>query len=326
MKPRALARGAAAAAILALATLTPAKATAAPRPGLNPPPAALDGLRLLYSGDPGAAIEKFSELEQQQPNHPIGYLLEAEARWWKIVCTSAEFKGGMTDTWHRGKLPEDAPYLKLADKAISLAEAQIKKSDSAEMRFHAGMGYALKARLYGLREEKRAAARAGVRAREHLLKALELDPSLADAYTGVGLYNYYVDTLSALAKFLRFFMGIPGGSKREGVRQLEKAMTNGVITPAEARYYLARNLRNYDRDYKRALRVLAPLAEQYPANPLFQLAMGDLNAKLNRKEKAAAYYRAAAALPLRDAACRARIERLVRESLAALGPGFAASP
>ena len=70
----------------------------------------------------------------------------------------------------------------------------------------------------------------GVRAREHLLKALQLDPSLADAYTGVGLYNYYVDTLSALAKMLRFFMGIPGGSKRDGVRQLEKAMTEGEIT------------------------------------------------------------------------------------------------
>ena len=323
-EPRALVRCAAAGVLLALAVLAPASAK--PPPNLNPPPVALEGLRLLYSGDPDAAIERFSELERQQPGYPMGYLLEAEARWWKIVCTSAEFKWGMTDTWHRDKLPEDGAYLTLVDKAISLAEEQLKKADSAEMHFHAGMGYALKTRLYGLREERRAAARVGVRAREHLLKAFELDPSLADAYTGVGLYNYYVDTLSALAKMLRFFMGIPGGSKREGIRQLEKAMTDGVITSAEARYYLARNLRNYDRDYEHALGVLSPLVAQYPANPLFQLAMGDLNAKLNRKEKAAAYYRAAAALPLRDPACRARIERLVRESLAALGPAFTASP
>lgn len=321
MNPCLLARRAGAAAFLALAALAPA--SAAPLLNLSPPPVALEGLRLLYSGDPDAAIEKFTELEQQQPGHPMGYLLEAEARWWKIVCTSAEFKWGMTDTWRRDKLPEDAAYLTLADKAISLAEAQIKKSDTAEMRFHAGMGYALKTRLYGLREERRAAARAGVRAREHLLRAIELDASLADAYTGVGLYNYYVDTLSTMTRMLRFFMGIPGGSKRDGIRQLEKAMTDGVITPAEARYYLARNLRNYDRDYERALGVLAPLVEQYPANPLFQLAMGDLNAKLNRKEKAAAYYRAAAALPLRDPACRARVERIVRVSLAALGPSYA---
>jgi tetratricopeptide (TPR) repeat protein len=319
MKPCAFVCRAAAAALLVFAALSPA--SAAP-PDLTSPPVALEGLRLLYSGDPDAAIEKFAELEQQQPDHPLGYLLEAEARWWKIVCLSAEFKWGMTDTWRREKLPEDAAYLKLADKSISLAEAQLKQSDSAEMRFYAGMGYALKARLYGLRDEKRATARAGVRAREHLLRALALDPSLVDACTGVGLYNYYVDTLSAIAKFLRFFMGIPGGSKREGIRLLEKAMTEGVITPAEARFYLARNLRNYDRDYERALGILTPLVEQYPANPLFQLAMGDLNAKLNRKEKAAAYYRAAAALPVRDPACRASIERLVRESLAALGPGF----
>jgi hypothetical protein len=324
VKPRPFAFCAAAAALLALAALAPGPASAAPN--LSPPPVALDGLRLLYSGDPDAAIEKFAELEQQQPDHPLGYLLEAEARWWKMVCLSAEFRWGMTDTWHREKLPEDAAYLRLADKSISLAEAQLRESDSAEMRFYAGMGYALKARLYGLREERRAAARAGVRAREHLLRALALDPSLADAYTGVGLYNYYVDTLSAIAKFLRFFMGIPGGSKREGVRQLEKAMTEGVITSVEARFYLARNLRNYDRDYQRAFGVLAPLVEQYPANPLFQLAMGDLNAKLNRKEKAAAHYRAAAALPIHDPACRARIERLVRDSLAALGQPVSATP
>jgi len=288
-------------------------------PGPHPPPAAMEGLRLLYSGDPDAAIEQFRQIQAQSPDDPLGFILEAEGRWWKIYCESAEFKWGMTDAWHRQKLPGDQAYFQLADKAIALAETRLKQADSAEMHLHEGLAFALKAQLFSLRDEKRAEARAGVRAREHFLKALALDPSLADADMGLGLYNYYVDTLSTIAKVLRFFMGIPGGSKTEGVRQLRLAAEHGAITSAEARFYLVKNLRNIDRDYEQALKVMEPLAAQYPSNAIFQLVLGDLNAKLGRTDKAAAHYRAAAALPVPDAACREHIQMLSRAALAALG-------
>src|SRR4029077_6178168 len=140
-----------------------------------------------------------------------------------------------------------------------------------------------------------------------------------DADMGLGLYNYYVDTLSAMARVLRFFMGIPGGSKQEGVRLLEHAIAEGVLTPNLARFYLALNLHRYDLQYEKALGVISPLAEKYPANPLFQLARGDLYAKLGRKEKALACYRAASALPVQDSECQTRVHELVRASIAALG-------
>jgi len=92
------------------------------------------------------------------------------------------------------------------------------------MQFYAGMAEASAARLYGLRAENRNTARSGVRAREHFLRAKALDPGLADVDLGLGLYNYYVDTLSSLARILRFFMGIPGGSKQEGIRCLNRPL------------------------------------------------------------------------------------------------------
>jgi tetratricopeptide (TPR) repeat protein len=193
------------------------------------------------------------------------------------------------------------------------------------MQFYAGMADALTARLYGLRGETRNGARAGVRAREHLLRAVALDPDLADADFGLGLYNYYADTLSAAARVLRFFMGIPGGSKQEGIRQLEHAIGDGNLTPAEARFYLALCLHNYDQKYERALEIAGPLVAKYPSNPLFQLIRGDLYAKLGRKEQAAECYRAAAVLPVRDPECRAHIQDLVRASLAAIGADASAS-
>src|SRR5260370_21184796 len=171
------------------------------------------------------------------------------------------------------------------------------------MQFYAGMAEASLARLYALRAENRNAARSGVRAREHLLRAKTLDPDLADADFGLGLYNYYVDTLSAAAKILRFFMGIPGGSKQEGVRLLEHAIAQGVLTSNVARFYLALNLHRYDQQYQKALNILGPLVEKYPSNPFFQLARGDLFAKLGRKRQALDCYHAAAALQGHNAAC-----------------------
>jgi tetratricopeptide (TPR) repeat protein len=279
-------------------------------------PAILDK---IYSFDLEGAIEAAKRMEQERPNHPLGYLLEAEALWWRIWCTSSEFKYGMSDARRRPKLEADRHYFELAARAVSLAEAQIKQNESAEMQFYAGMAEASSVRLYGLRAEYRNAARSGVRAREHLLRAKALDADLADADLGLGLYNYYVDTLSAIARILRFFMGIPGGSKQDGVRLLQQAIAHGVLTSNVARFYLALNLHRYDQQYERALNILGPLVEEYPTNPLFQLARGDLYAKLGRKQQALACYRAASALPVQNAQCQTRVQELVRASLAALG-------
>jgi len=187
------------------------------------------------------------------------------------------------------------------------------------MAFYAGMGEALAARLYGLRWENRNTARAGVRAREHFTRAIALDPQLAEADLGLGLYNYYVDTLSAMARVLRFFMGIPGGSKQEGIRLLERDIAEGVLTPSVARFYLALNLHRYDQRYEKALSVIIPLADKYPSNPLFQLSRGDLYGKLGRKEQALANYRTAANLTIHDPECRSHIQELAHASIAAQG-------
>ena len=286
---------------------------------LNLPLEATEGLRLLYSGDPDAAVELFREIQQKEPEHPLGYLLEADALWWKIYCAACEIKWNTIDAWHRPRLHEDDAYLALVDKAVRLAETRLQQNETAEMHLYAGMGLGLRARLLGLRDDRRGTARAGVRAREHALRCIQLDPDLPDAYTVLGLYNYYVDTLSAIAKILRFFTGIPGGNKHDGMRQLARAMSQGELTAAEARFYLAKNLRNYDQKYQQSIEAFTPLVQQYPANPVFQLLLGDTYAKLNRKEQAAAHFHAAEKLKVNDAACQARVEQLARTALAALG-------
>ena len=287
---------------------------------LNIPPDAVEGIRLMYSGKLDQAILVAHKLEAGRPEHPLGYLLEAETLWWKIYCKSVERKYNTLDAWSHARAPEpeDDAYLALADKIARLAEASIAKSDTAEMELYLGTSYGLRARLLGLRYEKMPTARAGVEARKHLLRCLELDPNMADAYMGLGVYNYLADALSAMAKVLRFFMGIPGGSKRVGLHQLEMAAANGEIMQTEARFNMAKNLRNYDLDYPRAAQAIAPLTSEFPKNPLFLLLAGDIAAKLGHNDEAAAHFRAAAAAPVEDHACAEQVQKLASEALAAL--------
>ncbi len=157
-------------------------------------------------------------------------------------------------------------------------------------------------------------ARVGVAARAEFLRAEQLDPEMADVKAGLGLYNYYVDTLSSFVKMMRFFMGIPGGNKKQGIRQLETAANHGVLMAVAARFYLARNLRTFDFEYERASEWMEPLVARYPRNPNFLLLLGNLNVELGRNAKAAQYLSAARDLPIADPACAARV-RDIADSL-----------
>jgi hypothetical protein len=300
--------------------LAAGRALAEPPANLILPAGTSSILDHIYAGRRDLAMPEILQLEESAPEDPLGYLLEAEADWWRLWCDSAEFKYGMTMARHHEKAPSDQHYLDLTAKAYALAIAKLRVHDSGEMHLYAAMADGLAARLYAIRAEYRAAARAAVRSRENFLAALARDPTLYDAYTGLGLYNYYVDTLSAIAKALRFLMGIPGGTKEEGIRQLQKGMQEGQISASLGRFYLALNLFNYDQRYEEALKLITPMAEKYPGNPLFQLMRGDLNAKLGRKQLAEAAYRAAeaAASEVPDLDCRAKMKQLVHQSVRAL--------
>jgi hypothetical protein len=309
-----LARGALRILVLAVAAIFAAPFARAGNPML--PPEAQQGLEKLNSGDADGAIVLFRALQASAPDQPLGYLLEDGARWAKIYCVALEVKWGMVVTGKRGQQPGDEEYFALAEKTIRLAAAQLAKKDSAEMHLYTGLALALEARLYGMRSENRATAHAGVRAREEFLRAKQLDPEMTDADAGLGLYNYYIDTLSGIVKVLRFFMGIPGGNKQEGIRQLESAMNGGGMTAVEARFYLAKNLRTYDQQYERAATLMEPLVQQYPHNAIFSLFLGNFDLELNRREKAAASLRAAADETCCEVNCATHVRAVANSMLA----------
>ena len=64
-------------------------------------------------------------------------------------------------------------------------------------------------------------ARRGARRQAHqaaLERAIALEPSLDDAYFGLGMYRYYADVAPAAAKILRFLLLLPGGRSQGRAR------------------------------------------------------------------------------------------------------------
>lgn len=281
------------------------------------PEEARAGLELLYQGDTHRATALFRTLKAQQPDHPLGYLLEANAIWWERWCGALELEPeGFADAPLRQGSPLDALYLALVAAAQQRADAYLKRApQAAEAHLYQGMVYGMEGRLRALLREDRAAASAGKKMRAALLRARQLNPQLDDALFGLGLYNYYVASFPLVVQLLRVLLFIPGGDKATGIRQLERAAAEGRLIATEARFWLAKNLRNYDHDYARARAEFQPLTRRYPQNPLFFLLLGDMEAKLGNDAAAARSYTRVRELVRGNSPCERRVAELARRGL-----------
>lgn len=252
------------------------------------------GLDLMMDGNLDRAIEIFRDIQKNDPQSPLGYLLEADAVWWRIYYATANLTD--PDVFAATDLPStpyDAHFKDLVNATISKSEARIRaQQDVARNYLYQGMTYALRARLEGLRDRDLPTARAGKKMRSLLLKSLELDPNLTDAYLGVGIYNYFVDTLSAIVKILSFFIGLPGGNRVRGLQQLQMAAEKGDLARAEAKFYLAKDYsRPNERQYARSLELFQQLANEYPHNPLWPMLIGSLHCRMGNIQECETRYR-----------------------------------
>jgi tetratricopeptide (TPR) repeat protein len=251
------------------------------------------GLDLVMDGDLDGAIRISRDIQARDSQSPLGYLLEADATWWRIYYSTANLVD--PDVFVAPDLPTtpyDSHFKDLINATISKSETRIRaQQDVARSYLYQGMAYGLRARLEALRDRDLPTARAGKKMRALLLKALQLDPSLTDAYLGVGIYNYFVDTLSTIVKILSWFIGLPGGSRVQGLQQLQLAAEKGELARGEAKLYLAKDYsRANERQYARALELFQELAREYPHNLLWPVLMGSLHCRMGHIQECEVLY------------------------------------
>jgi tetratricopeptide (TPR) repeat protein len=191
-------------------------------------------------------------------------LLSIVATWWQIQL----------DPHNRSR---DEAFQKQADSVISDIERWTRREPMrAEAWFYLGGSIGARAQWRALRGETLAAARDGKRIKEALERALALEPTLQDAYFGIGLYHYYAAVAPAAARMLRWLLLLPGGDRVEGLAEMQRARNGGQLLRSEADYQLHLVYLWYEKQAPRALELLTALAERYPHNPHFPQQIGEI--------------------------------------------------
>ena len=191
-------------------------------------------------------------------------VLEATALWWRIQLDPASHA-------------LDPAFIASVERAIRTAEAWIERApDSAEAWFYLGGAYGARVQWRVLRGEKVAAARDGKRIKEAMDRAIALEPGMDDAYFGLGMYKYYADVAPAAARVLRFLLLLPGGDRKEGLREMLRARSRGRLVAGEADYQLHIIYLWYERQTRRAIELLYALQARFPGNPLYLTQIAEI--------------------------------------------------
>ncbi len=283
------------------------------------------GVSMMMDGDLDGAITVAQQIERKDPDSPLGYILEANATWWRIYYNSANLiDPDVFDVANMEETPYDSHFEDLDRVAIHKAEALVRANDNvARNLLYEGFAYALRARLDGLHDRDLPTARAGKKMRSLLLQALEKDPSLTDAYLGLGIYNYFVDTLSSIVKILSVFIGLPGGSRTEGLHQLQVCAEKGELAQAEAKFYLAKDFsRNSEGEYEKSIHLFGELQKEFPNNPLWPMLIGSLHYRINQPHKGEEiYHQVYESTAGKNSDVNLAVHKAAAQALARLHPG-----
>jgi tetratricopeptide (TPR) repeat protein len=202
--------------------------------------------------------------------------LGAAARWWEIQQNPNDRR-------------LDAQLERDGAAAIAASEQwTMREPARGEAWFYLAGSYAPLVQARVFRGQRLSAARDGKKVKTSLERALALDPTLTDAYFGIGLYHYYAGVAPAALKMLRWLLLLPGGDREQGLREMLQARDQGALLRGEADYQLHWIYLWYEHQPERALELLRSLDARYPSNPVFMQRIGEVQDEYFHDHRASA--------------------------------------
>src|SRR3989338_4695910 len=197
------------------------------------------GYELFYRGDLRGAYDHFRALAERDPDN------------------LAAAYGALSAVYVR-------------DQAEEALEAEFDERADALLR-RAGARFQRQKDFFG-------AVRDATKSKHYSEAYVQLDPGRADAYLGLGLYNYYADIAPAFLKLLRVLLFIPGGDRTLGLEQLERAAREGELWAPQAKLELIQIYGWLEGRVDEAVGLAEALAQAYPENPEIGLRLARLYA------------------------------------------------
>jgi hypothetical protein len=222
-------------------------------------------LELVYDGAFPAAEARLGALADEHPDDPVGPYLRALALEWRLEQDPAS-----------RALDRDLDAL--ADRALALADARLAQDPVDGRALMArGAAHGIKSRLRLFRWDKGPAAREAVRMREGLQGARAAGVEAADLDFGLGLYDYYAETLPRFFKLLRFLAGIPGGDRARGLAAIARVARGGsLFHDDEARVQMFEIQSYFEKKPDYALHWIREMWSRHPGWPLWGLKLAEL--------------------------------------------------
>lgn len=216
--------------------------------------AVVRGLDCLYRLDFDGSEKVFVEAMKAHPGDPVYSLGAAVTAWWRLE----------NDFVPAGS-PEEKAFFAAVSAAIKDAKRESRSGVKAEGYLYLGAAYGLRGRREAAHHQWLSAYLDGRKAYRNERKAVKLDPDLADAYLGIGAFDYYVATLS---RFVRLFVFTKVSDKSQGLEELRVAAEHGRFSGVAAKLVLVGIDWTFEKKPKEAWEILEELHERYPDSPL----------------------------------------------------------
>jgi tetratricopeptide (TPR) repeat protein len=235
------------------------------------------GLDHIYNYEYTEANSVLHQVEKKYPNHPVSYILDAFVMYWQYLpikdnaVKSKEYVG------------------KLNQCLDAITKRYGKNSTDPEAVFYTIVARGYIAMMYNYNGELMSAAGEAKKAYNALITGLKLTEKNPEFYFTSGMYNYYVELYPedhAIVKPLMIFF--KNGDKSLGLKQVDIATRQGVITRAEACFYLSHIYLEHETNFPKALTYTQKLVSWYPQNQIFNMVNTEtliLNGKFDEAEK-----------------------------------------
>jgi hypothetical protein len=222
-------------------------------------------LSLVYDGSFGEAEERLAALSLRYPEDPVGSYLQALAVEWRL---------------EQGPPDEalDREVLALADLSLETADARLRRDPTdLRARMARGAAHGVKSRHHLFRREGTSARREALSMRAALLEARDRGARVGDLDFGLGLYDYYADTLPRVFNLIRILAGIPGGDRERGLDAIARAARGGsLFHDEEACVQMFEIQTFFEHHPDGALHWIRRLWQRHPGWPLWGLKLAEL--------------------------------------------------
>jgi tetratricopeptide (TPR) repeat protein len=252
------------AAVLTAATLSAeALSPQVERPSPTATDAIAQGLYWLYQLQYDKALAAFDRYSRQYPDDPAGPFYRAGTHWWHLA---QNFDYPLPDI----QKAFDNEVSITINKAKALAESSEDPKVKARSYLYRGGAEGLKGRWLVTQKQWVKAYFAGKNGSHFLRLAVRYDPTLYDAYLGLGIYDYFTDTFGGVQKALAALL--VRGDRKRGIQQLELAVEKAPHARVEAMIFLIEIYTSEEHQPAKALPITKQLRTEFPQSPLAHLA------------------------------------------------------